>query len=418
MLSLTKILVWLSGLLYFVNAGYFVQLKTPTTFEALLKKDDKVKALRHIRPLIKKAFSFEGFEGFAGDFDSDILARLANNPLVAEITPDININVFDNYNVQHDAPRHLVRLSQREKIPFHPEENNYYYPSEYQGEEVTAYVIDTGINCAHPEFENRCENGGDFTGEGPGDRNGHGTHVAGIVGSKTYGVAKMINLIEVKALDKSGSGTLTSIIAGVEYAVKHRRENEIEAAVMNLSVGSFKNVVLNKAIEAAVASGFVVIAAAGNSNSDACNTSPASAKSAITVGAIDDKTDHLASFSNWGRCVDILASGVKIASVNSKDFNGKPLHLSGTSMAAPIITGLAALYLSSGLPNDEIKERLKMTSTSGAISRLSFILKPMTPNRLAYLPYYDLTSDFIEPYFSNYTESSVEKGKSMPVLIL
>ena len=80
--KLEKILIVFSSLLYLANAGYFVQLKTPTTFEALLKKDDKVKALHHIRPLIKKAFSFEGFEGFAGDFDSDILARLANNPLV------------------------------------------------------------------------------------------------------------------------------------------------------------------------------------------------------------------------------------------------------------------------------------------------------------------------------------------------
>lgn len=424
------VLLKLCVLVHFVEASqYFVQLKSPSTFEALLKSDDTVEAIHHLRPLIYKSISFGTFEGFSGDFDSDVLERLGKNPLVEEITKDIVVktceerreqqifepvdllkpvysnvsSAYNEFDIQYDAPRHLARLSSRYNIYDEDDELTYKFPADFQGESVNAYVIDTGISCNDPEFEARCTIGEDFTGEGSGDNNGHGTHVAGILGSKTYGVAKKINIIEVKALDKSGTGSLSSIISGIEFAVNHYRDYQAKnpdnprKAVINLSIGAFRNAVLNKAVEVAYRSGLVLVAAAGNSNVDACTSSPASAKYAITVGAIDDRNDRFASFSNWGRCVNILASGVKVASVNSKSYN-YPLILSGTSMSTPSVCGLVAILLESGVEPQDVKRKLKEVSTVGAVPKTSLLLRPITPNRVAYMPFNYIQSKAFQPF--------------------
>ncbi|GMM36200.1 Rrt12 protein [Saccharomycopsis crataegensis] len=391
---------------------YFIQLKAPSTVEALLQSDDTVKAIHHLRPFVEKAFSFGSFEGFSGSFDSDVLARLRKNPLVEEITPDIvvktcnkdarlgdraSVGISSRYESQHDAPRHLARLSSREALDGDTDSYQYHYPREYQGANVDVYVIDTGIQCDNIEFEGRCSFGKDFTGEGPGDNNGHGTHVSGIIGSKSYGVAKKINLIDVKALDRTGTGSLSSIISGIEFAVNHYKEtNSSRKAIINLSIGAFRNSVLNRAVEVAFKSGLVLVVAAGNSNIDACATSPASAKYAITVGAIDDKDDKLAGFSNWGRCVNVLASGVRVISVNAKGMG--PLMLSGTSMSTPSVTGLVGLLLESGISPEDVKQRLKEAATMGAVPRLSLMMRPITPNRIAYLPYGGIDHERYDPY--------------------
>lgn len=399
-------------------AQYFVQLKAPSTFEALLQSDDTVRAIHHLRPLVEKSISFGSFEGFTAHFDLDVLSRLEKNPLVEEITQDIQVSTCNeledmavdseaseewqnstevlagSFLTQENAPRHLARLSSRYGI----DELVYHYPQQYQGEGAVVYVLDTGVKCDHPEFEGRCEFGADFTGEGTTDENGHGTHVAGIVGSKTYGVAKKVNIVAVKALNSYGSGTLSSIILGIEYVVKHHRENTSNIpAVINLSIGAFRNSVLNKAIEVAYDNGVVLVAAAGNNGVDACSFSPASAKSAITVGAIDDRTDTLAGFSNWGRCVNILASGVKVQSLNARD-DQEALVLSGTSMLTPSVAGLVALMMEAGISKEDVKLRLKEASTRGAVSRYSLILRPITPNRLAYIPFEDIAADEYESF--------------------
>lgn len=477
----------------FVNAGYFVQLKAPSTLESLLATDDKISAVNHLRPYVRKAFSFGNFEAFSGNFTKDVVQRLARNPLVAEIVPDLVVNAFDEdsistrkrkkmlnigfknqktisdsphvshdlkhnheinhmedemltcevddmydvfksnvndnsmclsgfidkklsealkyffqetsgdkkpyeteidapfqiqeisgdekpYETQMDAPRHLARLSRHSRLPLN-ESVNYYYDSKFKGQGVNAYIIDTGILKEHPEFENRAIFGADFTNEGSGDMNGHGTHVAGIIGSKTFGVAKDVTLVEVKALDKLGQGSLTTVIAALEFAVNHRRENNV-MGVANLSLGAIKNTILNQAIEAAVQSGLLVVVAAGNSNIDACLTSPASSSYAITVGAIDDRSDSIASFSNWGECVNVFSSGVLVNSVNINDFD-EPLSLSGTSMSSPSVTGLSSILLQLGIPVREVGNKIVELSSKGFINKRSLIYRPFSPNRIA-----------------------------------
>lgn len=206
--------------------------------------------------------------------------------------------------------------------------------------------------------------------------------MAGLIGSRTYGAAKKVNIIEVKALDRKGAGSLSTIISAIEFTVNHRK-NSGRQGVANLSLGAARNKVLNQAIEAAVKTGLVMVVAAGNSNVNACLSSPASAKSAITVGAIDDRSDGIASFSNWGECVDVFASGAYVASVNAQDYN-KPQILSGTSMSAPIVTGFISTLLSKGVKPKNIREEVINMAATNRIPKSSVFLRIKTPNRIAY----------------------------------
>lgn len=209
-----------------------------------------------------------------------------------------------------------------------------------------------------------------------------GTHVAGIVGSKTYGVFKEARLFDVKVLANSGAGNLSTVLDGLEYIIAEHKGQNLRS-IANLSVGAHYNVLLNNAVDSAVEAGIPMIVAAGNANDVACAYSPASASSAVTVGAIDDRYDTVASFSNWGSCIDIFASGVYVSSLAAHRGNGS-LALSGTSMSAPIITGIVASYMASGLTVDKSIERLLSASTIGAMSRASVFLRPRTINLIAY----------------------------------
>lgn len=160
-------------------------------------------------------------------------------------------------------------------------------------------------------------------------------------------------------------------------------KSQSNKSIANLSVGALFNTLLNNAVDAAAESGIPIIVAAGNANDVACAYSPASAAGALTVGAIDDRYDTIASFSNWGSCIDIFASGVYVSSLAAHGGNGS-LALSGTSMSAPIVTGIVASYMASGLTADEAVERLLSASTIGAMSRASVFLRPRTINLIAY----------------------------------
>lgn len=232
------------------------------------------------------------------------------------------------------------------------------------------------------EFEGRAVQGVDLTGEGLGDKNGHGSHVAGIAGSATYGVAKKANIVQVKVLAGSGTGNLSTVIAGIEYAVNNFKKLD-RKAVANLSLGASYNAVLNGAVNAAVDAGLPMVVAAGNSNSAACGSSPASAVSAITVGAIDDRYDTIASFSNWGSCVTVFASGVYVTSLSHLD-NTSTLALSGTSMSAPIISGTVAMFLGQGDDTSKALKKITEYATSDAIDRKSTFFRPRTPNLIGY----------------------------------
>ena len=213
----------------------------------------------------------------------------------------------------------------------------------YSGKNVDAYVVDTGIKINLPEFEGRATWVGNTIDSDNTDCVGHGTHVAGTIGSKTYGIAKEVSLFGIKVLDCDGSGTDASVAAGIDLALKHHKQRG-KPAVLNMSLGGEgQSAPIAKSILAAYNNGITVVVAAGNDNDDACGYSPAMVPEAITVAA-STNTDTLAIFSNVGSCVDVIAPGVNILSTSIK----APWYevMSGTSMAAPHVAGVSALVLS------------------------------------------------------------------------
>ncbi|PWV44789.1 S8 family peptidase [Nocardiopsis sp. L17-MgMaSL7] len=213
------------------------------------------------------------------------------------------------------------------------------YTTESDGSGTSVYIIDTGIDDSHPDFGGRAEVGFDATGGDGGDRQGHGTHVAGTVGADGYGVAPGASLYGVKVLGDDGSGTYDDVIAGIEWVAENADAN----AVANLSLGGPASQAVDDAVNALADSGVFVAVAAGNEGQDAGNVSPGGAEGVVSVGA-SDESDATASFSNHGPSVDIYAPGVDVESTIP---GGGTDSYSGTSMASPHVAGAAALYKSS-----------------------------------------------------------------------
>ena len=274
--------------------------------------------------------------GFAAVLDASALERLAKDPNVESIEQD-RIVVLQGDQV--DPPWGLDRVDQRSGT------RNSRYSYANTGAGVTAYVIDTGILESHVDFGGRV--GAGYTaytdGRGTTDCNGHGTHVAGTIGGSTYGIAKAVSLIPIRVLSCSGSGSISGVIAGINWAISDHASGS--TAVANMSLGGLYSAALNSAVANATADGIVFAVAAGNNNRLACSYSPASAPTAITVGAIGGSDDR-ASFTNYGSCLDVFAPGVSIKSATIASSSAWRL-LSGTSMASPHVAGAAALLLQS-----------------------------------------------------------------------
>jgi subtilisin family serine protease len=218
-----------------------------------------------------------------------------------------------------------------------PLDGTYRYVSSGSG--IRIYVVDTGVNTSHSVFSGRIATGFSAINDGRGveDCNGHGTHVAGSAAGSSVGVAQQATIVPVRVLNCDGSGFGSDVLAGLDWIVKTHPGGP---AVINLSLGGPYSAVLNAAVENAVSRGFIVVAAAGNSSSDACSVSPVSAGGVIGVGA-STQSDNFASFSNFGSCVDTVAPGAGI--VSSWIGSGSATaSLSGTSMASPHVAGMAA----------------------------------------------------------------------------
>lgn len=255
------------------------------------------------------------------------------------------------------------------KAPTTPlRDGNYNYVATGSG--VTAYVIDTGILLSHPEFEGRAKFGINTAGGKNDDCNGHGTHVAGTIGGRVYGVAKKVNLVAVKVLNCRGSGTNSGVIAGVDW-VATNAAGKASKSVANMSLGGGVSSALDTAVTNLVGSGVTVVVAAGNSSADACNSSPARVPTAITVAA-SDINDSFATFSNRGPCVDIIAPGV---SIKSSWINSSTNTISGTSMASPHVAGAVARYLQSGSAAGLIADSTDVIKLvpSGTVNRFLYV---------------------------------------------
>ncbi|KAK9899261.1 hypothetical protein P389DRAFT_141798 [Cystobasidium minutum MCA 4210] len=289
------------------------------------------------------------FKGYTGKFTEETLNFIRSHPAVAFVEKDSVVKAME---IENGAPWGLARISHR--APLRLSTLGKYEFEESGGEGVDAYIIDTGISINHVDFHGRAKWGKTMPqNDVDEDGNGHGTHVAGTIGSKTYGVAKSVNLIAVKVLGSSGSGSMSDVVGGVAWAASSAskalesaaaRNGTHKGSVANMSLGGGKSAALDLAVNNAVKKGLHFAVAAGNDNRDACSYSPAAAENAITVGASTIGDDR-AYFSNYGKCVDIFAPGLNILST----WNGSPRatnKISGTSMATPHIAGLTAYYLS------------------------------------------------------------------------
>jgi subtilisin family serine protease len=296
--------------------------------------------------------------GFSAYLSEDQALELSNNPMVKYVEQDQEMHIV---TTQSNPPSWgLDRIGQRD-LPL-----NQSYGFTTTGSGVNAYIIDTGIRRTHTDFGGRAFVGFDAIGDGrnTNDCNGHGTHVSGTVGGSSFGVAKSVRLFAVRVLDCNGSGSNSGVIAGVDWVT----QNHQSPAVANMSLGGGVSTALDTAVNNSINSGVTYCIAAGNSNTDASTSSPARVAAAITVGS-STINDARSSFSNFGSVVDIFAPGSSIVS-DWFSSDTATATLSGTSMATPHVTGVAARILQGnpGASPATVRNEIVNTATTNHLS--------------------------------------------------
>lgn len=335
---------------------------------------------------VYSALALHNFAGFSAHLTPKGLEMLQRHSDILTIEQDQVVSIND-CQTETQADWGLARVNHRNFTK--SATYTYDYSDGADGAGVDAYIIDTGIYCENDDFISKkvgtCTFGYSTVTSGfinpvvdETDGNGHGTHCAGTVAGQTYGVAKEANLIAVKVLSDAGSGSTSGVIDGINWVAEQVAANK-RPSVANLSLGGGYSEVQNDAVEAAVSAGVTMVVAAGNDNKDACNYSPASAPSAVTVAA-SDVNDSRASYSNYGSCVDVFGPGSDITSA----WIGSPSAtntISGTSMASPHVCGVAAKYLSEDTTRTpaQITAKILADATPDQISKANG-----TPNLIAY----------------------------------
>ncbi len=332
--------------------GYIVRF---TTKKAL---DNTVATETRNGTRVGKVFS-HAMNGFVAIMPADEVSRLQSDPDVVGVERD---SIVEAATDEPNPPWGLDRIDQ----PDLPLDSSYSYGSTGKG--VTAYIVDSGIRTTHSEFAGRILPGwyADFhDGTGANDCNGHGTHVAGIIGGTTYGVAKEVSLVPVKILPCSGGTSVSTVVAGLDWIVDNHAAGV--PAVANMSIGGDASGALDAAVNAVIADGVTVVVAAGNDGKNACKYSPAHVPSAITVGAMESD-DRIADYSNHGPCNDLFAPGSSITSAWDTTDTATAM-MSGTSMAAPHVTGVVARMLQTTPSSSpaEVAAQLDSASTTGSL---------------------------------------------------
>ncbi|KAK0721789.1 peptidase S8/S53 domain-containing protein [Lasiosphaeria miniovina] len=370
---------------------YIVKYKDDANATKKKQHEDEItdKAKKSSKAGIVQKLDIQGLSGYVVELPASELKDILTSDLVEYVEKDTIVNITLVASdlekralvTQTRAQWGLGRISH--KAVRHGS-SDYIYDSS-AGSGATIYVIDTGIRITHSEVVGRASWGANFVNNVNTDENGHGTHVAGIAAGTTFGVAKKAKVVAVKVLDINGSGFTSNVIAGINWVVSHC--SIPSKCVINLSLGGGLSPALNAAVTGAYNKGITPVVAAGNNGQNVAGFSPASAPRAITVAAIDGVetggiptlTERRAWFSNFGALVDIFAPGVDILS-SWKDSNFATRWLSGTSMAAPHIAGLAAYYIGLGVVGaPAITNKIISTATLNQVTDLQG-----SPNRIGY----------------------------------
>ncbi|KAF8941247.1 subtilisin-like serine protease [Haplosporangium gracile] len=348
-----------SGNQRLIPDSYIVVLKDNAAAPAFKTKFDGIAKKYNGRgraPEIHREYT--AIPGFHASFDAATLKAIQAHPDVAYVEQDAVVTIQAS---QSPVPSWgLTRVSERDLNLSSP-----YYYNDLAGSGVTAYVIDSGIYAEHNDFGGRATFGANFiSGSANTDENGHGTHVAGTIGSTTFGVAKKVKIVGVKVLGADGKGSNSGIIAGMDWVAARAVPGK---SVVNMSLGGGYSKAVNDAAGRLYAKDIPLFIAAGNSANDACNNSPASAPGTYTVGSIDSK-GYPAWDTSYGSCVQIFGPGVEIIST----WIGGPWAYntdSGTSMATPHVAGVAALYIAQGGLNtaQSVFDKLTATSTKNVV---------------------------------------------------
>src|SRR5450432_1360471 len=304
---------------------YIVVLKAGApSSEALVHRHALSKALTMDQ---KFGTVIHGFSAAVSDEDIDSLRN----------DPDVESVVQDQYVHQLGTETGMGWALDRVDQKLMPLNGAFAYGATGAG--VNIYVVDGGIRYTHSEFGGRAKFAFDALGGNGSDCNGHGTGVAGIAAGSVHGVAKSATIWSVRVFPCSGTSTLSTILAGVDWVTANHKS----PAVANLSLGAAAAPILDTAVERSIRSGVTYVTAGGNNDGDACAMSPGKLKDVINVGATD-ASDTRASWSNWGSCITMFAPGVSVASA---DYYSDVALASwnGTSMSAPMVSGAVALYL-------------------------------------------------------------------------
>jgi subtilisin family serine protease len=309
--------------------------------------------------------------GYAAMMSATAASNVSRDPRVDYVVPD-GLALPHELTRQQNPTWGLDRIDQR----LLPLDSSYSYEGDGAG--VNVYVIDSGIRADHQEFDGRVTGGHTWVddGYGTGDCNGHGTHVAGTIGGSVWGVAKAVTLVPLRVFGCSGGAQWSTVIAAVDWVTK----NATAPGVVNMSLGGGGYQPLDDAVRSSIAKGHTYAVSAGNDNADACRYSPARVAEALTVGATD-ASDNRASFSNRGSCLDLFAPGVSITSAWSTGTTATHT-ISGTSMSAPHVAGVAALYLQANeaATATAVHDAVVSNGTPGVVGRSG----PRSPNLLVH----------------------------------